>query len=335
MKKQKVKTKLNDLVNEIQINDIDENFIKNISYQPVPSFKPQKRLILIPSLAMSLVALIITFVIVINTISAPVSTPKPQEITLTEVKKKLAYQTIGCYSLIETASLYQPLNLSSGNLDEVKEEIENYLLLAKNYLEIAKVSIKLYESDRSNYTYMYNIITNRDSIWFYFNETTLVDTDDIDEVSSSINGILCMNNEEYEVRGEKEVEMEEIETTLMIRISSTTSIEVSQEIENRENEYEFTYYHNGQKTKTLEIEMEQEANHQCISINDINNLNSKEIKMEFKLYDDLIICDIEMEQYSGEVTITINNNNYSYHFDQEEKDKKILNFTNKNECLFV
>lgn len=67
-----------------------------------------------------------------------------------------------------------------------------------------------------------------------------------------------MNDKEYPVVGEKEVEGLEIETTLIIYITDMYYIEVCQEIENAENEYEFTYYHQNKKQKSLEIEIEQE-----------------------------------------------------------------------------
>lgn len=323
MRKDKWKNKLHTLVDEIEVCELKTDFFQNISYVPLEESTAKRKMTILPKMVLSLIVLSMILFFVIKFSNHPfIPVQKPQEVVLTDVKKKIAYQTIGCYSLIESTTL-QKFAVSTVDYDAIKREIENYIILAQNYLEMNKTEIKLYESDRSAYAYMYHIVTERDDIWFYFNETSEKQTDDIDEVSSKIEGILCMNQAEYFVRGEKVVEEGEIETTLAIVISSDQYIEVSQEIENRENEYEFVQYQNGKKTKKLEIEIKEEENCQKVSIQDKDYLDQVETEMEFEQFGNQIHCDIATENYEGHVVISIVNGVYEYIF---EENKKIFFF---------
>ena len=176
---------------------------------------------------------------------------------MSKTKKQLAYQTLGIYSLIEASSMQQTITWDMINqafeqpIQIMEGDVNARTILLKitdngSVLDLTGYSVKL------TYQYMYNFKVNNEEVWFYFNEEADEEHSDIDEVSSHIIGCLYMNDKEYPVVGEKEVEGLEIETTLIIYITDMYYIEVCQEIENAENEYEFTYYHQNKKQKSLE-----------------------------------------------------------------------------------
>ena len=210
-------------------------------------------------------------------------------------------------------------NFDFGILFEVASLV--FLILARNYLDLANIEVKLYKSDKKIYQYMYNFKVDNEEVWFYFSEETQEGNRNIDEVSSDIVGCLYMNNQEYRVVGWKEVDGSEIETTLIIYITDTYYVKVCQEIEHAENEYEFIYYDHNKKQKSLEIEIEQELNMYKVSIEDKDYEGTLNNKMKFKMSDNKILCDIETKSYKGEVLIIINGDYHEYIFKEQEKEK--------------
>lgn len=316
MKTKDLKKHLNHLVEEVETPTFDSSFLNDVIYQPIKTDSKQKNHKFVWGLLLSFFLIFITFIIVIN-IDGKVNRFNKVEISMSKAKKQLAYQTLGIYSLIEASSMNQGVLLSNNNQDEVKKEIESYLILAQNYLNLANIDVNLYKSDKKTYQYMYNFKVNNEEVWFYFNEETDEENSDIDEVSSHIVGCLYMNDKEYSVMGEKEVEGLEIETTLLIYITNTYYIEVCQEIENAENEYEFIYYNQNKKQKSLEIEIKQELNVNKISIEDKDYEGKLNNKMEFEMTNSKILCDVETKNYKGEVLIIIYDNYYEYIFEEK------------------
>lgn len=335
MKTKKLKKQLNELVEQVEVSDVDTQFLNKVTYKPTFKENKNKKFVLISSLTMSFAALSIAFFLFTFFINRPdisignlfpplTSTISLKEEKLTEVKRKLAYQTIGCYSIIEGVSNMGKLNLATSGNQRIEQEIKENLLLARNYLDLANADIKLYVSNKEGYAYMYKMMMNNEEIWFYFNETTSIETDDIDEVSSSIEGILCMNHQNYPVRGTKTVESNEIETTLIIELSENEKIEVSQEIENRENEYEFQIYKNEKLVKTLEIEIEQLFDYNIVSIEEEDFENDTSKSIEYHLKNQQIICEYEINGDEGEVAITIQGNSYYFEYMRKSQSIQVL-----------
>lgn len=317
MKTKDLKKHLNNLVEEVETPIFDASLFNYVVYQPIKVDSKQKNHKFVWGLLFSFVLIFITLIVVVH-IDDRFNQLNKVEISMSKTKKQLAYQTLGIYSLIEASSMQQGVFLSISNQEEVKKEIESYLILARNYLDLANAEVKLYKSDKKTYQYMYAFKVNNEEVWFYFNEEADEEHSDIDEVSSHIIGCLYMNDKEYPVVGEKEVEGLEIETTLIIYITDMYYIEVCQEIENAENEYEFTYYHQNKKQKSLEIEIEQEWNVNKISIEDKDYAGNLNNKMEFEMMDNKILCDIETKNYKGEVVIIIQGNSYEYIFIEKD-----------------
>ena len=322
MKTKDLQKHLNNLVEEIEVSPFDKTRFQSLTYQP----NYTNNIVQVNNKKKYRLAFGFVFVFVLVLVGAIIGlslrngNPFSPTLSMSKTKKQLAYQTLGVYSLIEASAANQGMLLASTNYDEVKKDIEAYLELAQNYLELSSIEVNLYESNHKEFMYMYNFKVNNEEVWFYFTEEAKVDGDDIDEVSSTIQGLLKMNNKEYKVVGEKEVETGEVETTLMIYVSDTLSIEVCQEIENAENEYEFNYYVNRKLQKVLEIEIQEENNKQKIAIEDKDYEGRINNEMEFTLGDKRIICDIETNTYSGKVIIEIINNTYEYIFLDNKKN---------------
>lgn len=320
MKTKDLKKHLNNLVEEVEVSDFDSSLLNDITYQPIKKEYHYKNHKLIWGLLLSFSLILITFIFIIH-IDEKITPFNRDEISMSKTKKQFAYQTLGVYSLIEASSLNQSILLSQSSYDDVKKEIDSYLILARNYLDLANIEVKLYKSDKKIYQYMYNFKVDNEEVWFYFSEETQEGNRNIDEVSSDIVGCLYMNNQEYRVVGWKEVDGSEIETTLIIYITDTYYVKVCQEIEHAENEYEFIYYDHNKKQKSLEIEIEQELNMYKVSIEDKDYEGTLNNKMKFKMSDNKILCDIETKSYKGEVLIIINGDYHEYIFKEQEKEK--------------
>ena len=92
----------------------------------------------------------------------------------------------------------------------------------------------------------------------YYNETPVDEKfDDFDEVETKLDGIMLMNDVTYKISGTKEVEGDEIETTIKSYIDQNNWVVVEQSIENGEQEFEYHSKVNGvEEYSSVEIEMD-------------------------------------------------------------------------------
>lgn len=122
----------------------------------------------------------------------------------------------------------------------------------------------------SNYTFVMQItlpnLQGSKAVKLYYNEketTTNIEIEDEEEeveVSTTLEGVLVSEENQYRVTGERTVETEgkEVETSIKFTtyLDENNYIIVEQEIEDNEIEYEYKIYQNGVKIQDIEIELE-------------------------------------------------------------------------------
>lgn len=317
MKNKDLKKYINSLVETTEVSPLDPSFLQRINYEPNETPKKLFNFAFLKVALISFACILIGVFVVImidrgTTITPPVNLT---EVTISKTKKQLAYQTIGCYGLIESMTSNGSLLLSNNNNEQIKKDIEKYLTLTNSYLDLSHIELTLYENSETGYKYEYHFKLNEEEVILYFNETSEKDYDDIDEVSSKIEGILYMNEKEYRVLGQKEVEEAEVETSLKVYVDTNFYIEVNQEIELGENEYEFMYYQNNKKIQDFSIEIENGASSTFVEIEEKNLNGQIDNSFEFELKNNIIYCEFETKNYEGNVVIRYINGKYEYTFE--------------------
>ena len=129
--------------------------------------------------------------------------------------------------------------------------------------------VKIQEESLTDAEYSTKVTTDithlsgqKDSFVMYYNETVpteddrKTDDDDDFEVNTRLSGIVEFGGQTYSLRGEKEVEQDEIEINLEIKIDDANYVIIQTETENGEQEYGYEVYSNGQKVEELSLEIE-------------------------------------------------------------------------------
>lgn len=149
---------------------------------------------------------------------------------------------------------------------------------------------------------------------------------DEEEIKYDIKALAIIDGVEYQVRGSKEVEIddfeEEIEVEFTVKLDENNYVKIEQETENDEVEYQYTIYKNGKKFSSLSFEKEEENGATHIKISTTEN-GYKEI-YKFIKGKDLTTIKYEGNGYSYTLFVTSNidpeTNEVVYEFKVKEKD---------------
>lgn len=239
---------------------------------------------------------------------------------VSQSRRTYAQQAATLFSLVGDSTTNLSLGFTESEANEIADRLDDYMMLIEEVSNKENTTYELLELSEGDYKYQLNysidINGNKQQYTMFFNETpkNQDDDDDLDEVSSRINGYILKDNVKYYVSGEKEVEDEETEVELRLYLSSDrgTYYEVSQEIESNENEYEYKYYENYQEVKSFELSIEKDLWKKEISL-EITELD-REISLEIEYYKSKIIIEFEMPDYEGEVAVTLDESGFTYNF---------------------
>ena len=326
MKNKDVKSLLKTKASEIEISDKRNDILNKVELKPIPQKEKssnKKWIPLIPAIAATFVAITVAILIpqMIDNTTGNIS-------SLSLAKQKLSFEVAALGNAIHTPSTASSLRrarIDQTQANEIANDVHDYLLTGEMMLN--QENIIAYNTLNTNPDYDYQYVmevsyidfqTYLSSYTLYYNEVaSSTDYDDIDEVNSSIEGIMIIDENEYVVKGSKEVEKDEIETTLSIYKTETSYITVSQEIENKENEYEYTYVEDGDKIKTLSLEVENNAFGKEMSIS-IEQANIEK-EYDFEYFKKYINCEFESNDEEYKIKIENYKDYYLYIFDSETK----------------
>lgn len=233
---------------------------------------------------------------------------------ISRAKKLLSYELVAVGNVIESDT-HLPISLKKQNQEQseyttVAQELHTYFEIGHMMINKNNVSISNTLNNNEEFDFEYKLtvdyedhINHFTSYTLYYSEQKKVDSDkDIDEVSSTLNGILLKNNIQYKVTGEKEVERKEVESSICVFLDDTNKnyIKISQETEVNENEYSYEFYNNGKKTKELSLEVENTKNKKSMEIEILENGIQKVFEYNYYVKNDKMICSYESNKISIE-----------------------------------
>ncbi len=223
-----------------------------------------------------------------------------------------AITSVGLLTTLDTNQTVQPIKKAAAD-ETLISQIKDYLptVEAALYNQSLMTNSEVLPSDREGYqtkvliSYTDIAMTNQ-SITMYYNETLMQDYDDDDddwddqEEEYRIDGLIIVNDNEYKMFGEKELDQDEYEISFTYQVDEDSYVKVEQEIENDESEFNYTVINN--KRKVYEYSLEIENNEVELEVKD-RNLGVE--KMEFKFINrnnkTLIIAEIRKTGQKSEI----------------------------------
>lgn len=239
----------------------------------------------------------------------------------------------GVQGLVSTASFIATDNTDYGAM---AEEINKYFTAVSRLLDEDGAVYEIETLSDSEYMYKLTITTKMLNDTFetiiYYNELASDENNknkDLDEISTSLFGLIIQNDVEYQFTGFKELEKDECNIELTLKISNDNYLTVSQEIETNEKEFEYNFHHGDKKHpyKTIEIEIEadekDEDGNKDVSI-EIEE-NGREIEIEFKYSKDSDCVDVKYhheydDDYKG----------FQIRENEEDRNKYSYNYKDKS-----
>lgn len=203
--------------------------------------------------------------------------------------------------------------------DEEKELVLKNLKLAENTLSNGVSQSELKLSDNANYEYEYTITATTltgdvETYTFLFNaegglnllddnnlkkEKILNKDDDDDEIDVKFNGIVILDEVEYQVNGKYESEDDEVEYQFKISLNNGDYVKIKTETEDDETEYKYESYINGSKYE-YKVEYEFEDDKTEIKFEEEIDGVETEYKYEFFTKDNKNYVKVKFEKDSKE-----------------------------------
>ena len=149
---------------------------------------------------------------------------------------------------------------NDGKYQAYVDNVNKYMAIAENMMSGSGFAFEEVASDRDGFTnkiaITYADMTEQTlSYAMYYNVVNEQIEDDETEID--IAGVFVNGEYEYEILGEQEVENEESETSLVIKIDAQNYVVVEYESETDEKEYCYSVYQDGQLVEKTSFEQEQ------------------------------------------------------------------------------
>lgn len=338
MKKQEVKEKLKQAYEEINVPSFDEGLIQKLEDARLnQTVSPVKKKFVFPwkPAALLLGAGVVAAMIFIPwNSSSPISSVPGNVIEVTRAKNVISNEIMiaGLLTDEETEQIYA-LRKARSNSENYKESvnlIHEYLLSGELLLNKSDLKTEIFYNDNPNYNYDYLMeVSYSDAndhlmYQFYYSESKRYesDEDDFDEISIDFEGVMIIDNQEYQVFGHREnEENEEYEVETNISFNGEKILKVEQETEINENEYTYTYYQNNQPFREVsqEVETENGRREMSISVKEGN----KEQEFEFTYLDDnKISCEYSLEEGESETEIELMITEYNDYYLYQSKGRE-------------
>lgn len=323
MKTKDIIRQIKEETNNVQIPNLSPQIIAKAPTEVV-SAPPKKNYFRLKLSLISSFALFLVVAIIVITLNIQPSNPP---YTISAPRKAYALQAISLVNVANQFQDSQTLHFKkssfTGNHQNVAEEISYYLDFIQSLHNKEAIEYLFTDSDLKEY--QYKIVTSipflegKHTYTIYFNETAKVDDDDdVDEVSSTLLGIIIVGEEQFVISGEKEVEEDECEVNLVLYLSHDKNeyLKVSQEIEHLENEYSYEYYKNN--TLKQEFSIESEDNGKSVNL-EFTNGSGIEKSYEFLYQNDCILVEYEDDEEEIKAIITEDSEYYYIEFEDYSK----------------
>ncbi len=230
-------------------------------------------------------------------------------------------EQVYAFEAITSAGLLHSLNNNQDVLAVKKAKADETLVSQiKDYLPSVEAALtnqslmtssEVVASDRNEYatkviiTYTDIAFVNQ-TMTMYYNETAIPDDDFDDDWDDQfeeeyvIDGLIIIDDVEYQMFGKKELDQDEYEVSFTYQIDENNYIKVEQEIENDESEFNYTVIQN--RRKVYEYSLEVEDNSVELEVKD-RNLGVEKMEFEFLKRDNrtYIIAEVRQNGVSSEI----------------------------------
>ena len=230
-------------------------------------------------------------------------------------------EQVYAFEAITSAGLLHSLNNKQDVLAVKKAKADETLVSQiKDYLPSVEAALtnqslmtssEVVASDRNEYatkviiTYTDIAFVNQ-TMTMYYNETAIPDDDFDDDWDDQfeeeyvIDGLIIIDDVEYQMFGKKELDQDEYEVSFTYQIDENNYIKVEQEIENDESEFNYTVIQN--RRKVYEYSLEVEDNSVELEVKD-RNLGVEKMEFEFLKRDNrtYIIAEVRQNGVSSEI----------------------------------
>lgn len=230
-------------------------------------------------------------------------------------------EQVYAFEAITSAGLLHSLNNNQDVLAVKKAKADETLVnQIKDYLPSVEAALtnqslmtssEVVASDRNEYatkviiTYTDIAFVNQ-TMTMYYNETAIPDDDFDDDWDDQfeeeyvIDGLIIIDDVEYQMFGKKELDQDEYEVSFTYQIDENNYIKVEQEIENDESEFNYTVIQN--RRKVYEYSLEVEDNSVELEVKD-RNLGVEKMEFEFLKRDNrtYIIAEVRQNGVSSEI----------------------------------
>ena len=230
-------------------------------------------------------------------------------------------EQVYAFEAITSAGLLHSLNNNQDVLAVKKAKADETLVnQIKDYLPSVEAALtnqslmtssEVVASDRNEYatkviiTYTDIAFVNQ-TMTMYYNEIAIPDDDFDDDWDDQfeeeyvIDGLIIIDDVEYQMFGKKELDQDEYEVSFTYQIDENNYIKVEQEIENDESEFNYTVIQN--RRKVYEYSLEVEDNSVELEVKD-RNLGVEKMEFEFLKRDNrtYIIAEVRQNGVSSEI----------------------------------
>lgn len=276
--------------------------------------------------AFSIILFLVSFVFIKISID-PAHEPK-KPIIASSIEDAYAFEMMTAANYLYTdATTNLKRRQRNNDLNNICDKINRFYLTINQLLRKEKIEYKITNSDNDMYEnkmVINSFFNDNFDLYYtiYFNKS-FIEKDDDEEIYN-LNGIIIINNINYEIIGETIVEEDEVETKIKVLINETEYFIIEQEKEDDEEKFVYKTYVNNKLTKEVVISYEIENKDIEIKLELNTSSRNEEIKAKYK--NNELILKVEFNDYEGKIKVIDSIDSISYYFINEKVtiNKKII-----------
>lgn len=329
MKNKELKVLIKEKINNIEIKDVRESILGK-TYDLVPNevatYNKSKKYLRPVFAAFSLIVLACGTLAAVNFIQLP-SKNYIEEVS--KAKELLSYEVsaLGNIMASESVSSIKRSKIEDYSVVEANnyaDEIHSYLVTGEMLFNKDNFSAIHVENDNLLYDFEHKLVVTYSEIGgfssnytMYYDETRKIASDKpLDEVSTFLEGVMIIDDQEYIVKGEKDISGQNYDTTLMIYTDEDSYIEISQETSKDENQYKYEFVDNGKIIRQITLDLNNTLLSKKMDIIINEDFQEKHYIFEYKT--DSIYCEYEdvVNSVAFDLSIDIYDGFYLYNFSE-------------------
>lgn len=317
---------LKEEVNNIEVIDRKQQIKYKYVHQEKKSFKGFFKL------GLSALTFLILIIVGVVSVSSPSINNPDKPIIASTVDESYAFELMAAANHIYTSGINNISNLSlrklsTQNVNEVSKDIHYHFLTIRQMLTKSKVDYTIAPSSKPGYAYQMEIkpiLNSNISLQYtlYFNKT-LKEHDDEEEVYD-LEGIMIINNIQYQIIGKTEIESDEIETEIKVIMTNDKYFVIQQEKEEDEYEYVYMEFVNNKLVSKYQLSYEIDGTEIEVVIEIENKDTNGTIKAKQKK--DKITLKVDLDNYKGNIKVSEQDQYIIYYFINEQIEKKFKIF---------